>query len=74
MQLRLQLLATGRYVTVFPASLLKYNAARWSLKVLPVKLGGNLPVVIVTLKNRTLTPAVQLFIAHAKAETKTLRW
>src|SRR6185312_3357200 len=74
MHLRLQLLATGRYVTVFPASLLKYNAARWSLKVLPVKLGGNLPVVIVTPKNRTLTPAVQLFIAHAKAETKTLRW
>src|SRR6185312_4465248 len=68
MQLRMQLLATGRYLTVFPASLMKYNAERWSLKALPVDLGNRLPVVIVTLKNRTLTPAVQLFIKFAKAE------
>jgi DNA-binding transcriptional LysR family regulator len=74
MQLRMQLLATGRYLTVFPASLVKYNAGRWPLKVLPVDLGNRLPVVIVTLKNRTLTPAVQLFINQAKAEAATMKF
>jgi len=56
MQLRLQLLASGRYLTVFPDSLVRYSADLWSLRVLPVALGQALPVVIVTLKNRTLTP------------------
>ncbi|MGC1464862.1 MAG: LysR family transcriptional regulator substrate-binding protein, partial [Pseudolabrys sp.] len=72
MQLRLQLLATGRYLTVFPASLLKYNAVRWSLKVLPINLGNSLPVAVITLKNRTLTPAVQVFIDYARSEAKTM--
>ncbi len=73
MQLRMQLLATGRYVTSVPASLLQYNAERWSLTALPVAIGKPLPVVIVSLKNRTLSPAVQLFIEHARAATKAMR-
>src|SRR5258707_1187057 len=39
MQLRLQLLASGRYLTAFPESLLRYNADRWAIKALPVRLG-----------------------------------
>lgn len=73
MQLRMQLLATGRYVSSVPESLLTYNARRWSLVRLPVTIGPPLPVVIVTLKNRTLNPAVQLFIEHARAATRALR-
>jgi DNA-binding transcriptional LysR family regulator len=67
MQLRMQLLATGRYVSAVPESLLRYNARRWSLTRLPVELGRPLPVVIVTLRNRTISPAVGLFIEHARA-------
>jgi DNA-binding transcriptional LysR family regulator len=70
MQLRMQLLATGRYLTAVPASLWRYNAARWGLCALPVTLGKPLPVVIVTLKHRTLSPAAQLFVDQARAVSK----
>jgi DNA-binding transcriptional LysR family regulator len=56
MQLRMQLLATGRYLTVFTDTTVRYSAERWSLKVLPVDLGRRLPVVAVTLKHRTPSP------------------
>ena len=67
MNLRLQLLTAGEYLTAFPASLVEFNAGRWDLKVLPLSLGQKLPVAIVTLKSRPLSPAVQAFIAHALA-------
>jgi DNA-binding transcriptional LysR family regulator len=73
MQLRMQLLATGRYLTAVPESLLQYNAKRWSLTRLPVALGKPLPVAIVTLRHRTLSPAVRLFIEHARAVTREMR-
>jgi DNA-binding transcriptional LysR family regulator len=72
MQLRMQLLAGGRYLTVFTDSTVRYSAQRWSLTVLPVKLGRRLPVVAVTLKHRTLTPSVKLFIDQVRAVTKTI--
>ena len=73
MQLRLQLLASGRYLTVLTDSTVRYSAERWSLTTLPVKLEPRLPVVAVTLKNRTLTPSVQLFIEQVRAATKMMR-
>jgi hypothetical protein len=66
------LLASGRYLTVFTDSTVRYGAERWPLKILPVKLGPRLPVVAVTLRNRTLTPSVQLFIDQVRAVTKTM--
>jgi hypothetical protein len=54
MQLRMQLLATRRYLTVLTDSTLQYSAKRWSLKTLPVNLGPRLLVVIVTLKDRAV--------------------
>ena len=72
-QLRMQLLASGRYLTVFTDSTVRYSAERWSIKILPVSLGPMLPVVAVTLKHRTLTPSVRLFIDQARAATKTMR-
>jgi len=71
MHIRLHLLATDNFVTVFHGSLLRYNTKRWSLRVLPVELGV-LPVAIVTLKNRTLSPAARLFIQHARAITSPM--
>jgi DNA-binding transcriptional LysR family regulator len=71
MLLRLQMLASGKYITAFPRSLVDDNAERWSLKILPIDLGKKLPVAIVALKHRTLSPAVSLFIEHARAASQT---
>ena len=73
MQLRMQLLASGQYLTSVPASLLHYNMERWSLTTLPVTLGKPLPVAIVTLKHRMLHPAAQLFIEHARQVTAAMQ-
>jgi DNA-binding transcriptional LysR family regulator len=57
------LLATGRFLAVLPLSLLQFGVQRNAVKTLPVKLSVEpKPVGIVTLKNRTLSPAAELFI------------
>jgi DNA-binding transcriptional LysR family regulator len=66
--LRNQLLATGRFLTVLPESVLRANARQWGLKALPIDLGvQSRPATIVTLKNRTLSPVVRVFIEHVRA-------
>jgi DNA-binding transcriptional LysR family regulator len=70
--LKTYLLAARDFVTALPRSVVELNAARFGLKVLPVQLPNRpWPVAIVTLKNRTLSPVVQLFIEHLRAFTKT---
>jgi DNA-binding transcriptional LysR family regulator len=73
MQLRMQMLARGDYVSSLPASLLLLNGPRWDLSALPVDLGPPLPVVAITLRRRTLGPAVKLFLDHLRAVTAELR-
>jgi len=71
--LRNHLLATGRFLTVLPDSVLRYNAKQWSLKALPVDLGVKpRSIAIVTLKNRTVSPVVRLFVEHLRAVAKTM--
>ena len=71
--LRNGLLATGRFLTVVPGSVLEFGAERTLLKALPVELPNwQLPVAIITLKNRTLSPVAQLFIETARAVAKPL--
>ena len=61
------LLATGRFLTIQPGTMLHFSAKRLGLKILPVDLPfKRWPVGIVTLKNRTLSPVVQLFIDCAR--------
>jgi DNA-binding transcriptional LysR family regulator len=72
MQLRLPLIATGKYISAVPNSLLRYTAERWSLKALPIDLGLDLSVGIFTLKNRTLSPVVQVFIDTARSICKAM--
>ena len=72
MQLRMQLLASGRYLTVLTESTVRFSAERWGLKALPLELGPRLPVVAVTLKHRTLTPSVQLFIDEVRTVIKAM--
>jgi DNA-binding transcriptional LysR family regulator len=71
---RLTLLTTGRFLTISPASTLKFPSRRPDLKVLPVELPmAPLPVGIVTVKNRTLNPVAKLFIECAREVAKPLR-
>jgi len=54
----------GRFVAVLPASILKLNPDLHSLRELAVDLPKHaLPVLIVTLKGRTLGPSVEQFLA-----------
>jgi DNA-binding transcriptional LysR family regulator len=64
---RMQLLATGRFLTIMLGSVLRQNAKRWSLKALPVDIGmSRVPIALFTLKNRTLSPVVEVFIQHMR--------
>jgi DNA-binding transcriptional LysR family regulator len=72
-EVRMSLLATGRFLTIFPTSVLRFSTKRPELKVLPVELPiASVPIGIVTLKNRTLSPVARLFIEHAREVAKPL--
>jgi len=65
--LRSILASRGDYVAVLPRSVLHLNAKQYSLRQLPIKLSTRpSPVAIVTLKERTLTPGVEVFIQCAR--------
>ncbi len=67
------LLATGRFLTILPGTMLHFSAQRLSLKVLPVDFPAQTwPVGIVTLRDRTLSPATQLFIDCAREVSRPL--
>jgi DNA-binding transcriptional LysR family regulator len=69
----MSLLATGRFLTIFPDSILRFSAKRPELKVLSVELPmARVPNGIVTLTNRKLSPVAQLFIEHAREAAKPL--
>jgi DNA-binding transcriptional LysR family regulator len=69
--MRNHLLATGRYLSVLPVSALQFNAKPWGLRALPVKLRAKpRPIAIITLKNRSVSPAEKLFIKQLRATTR----
>ena len=69
---RMSLLATGRFVTILPASALKFPATRAGIKALPVHLPrASVPTGIITLKARTLSSVAQLVIECAREAAKT---
>jgi DNA-binding transcriptional LysR family regulator len=72
-EVRTALVATGRFLTIFPSSVLKFSTNRPELKVLPVDLPVlRMPIGIVTQKNRTFARTPQLFIEHAREVAKQL--
>jgi len=64
---------TGHFLTIFPASALRFPTKRPELRVLPVELPiARVPNGIVTLKNRPLSPVAQLFVSSARKVAKPL--
>ena len=71
-QARISLVAAGRFLTILPSAL-SFPAEQADIRVLPIELQmAKMPVGIVTLKNRTLGPAAQLFIDCAREVAKPL--
>jgi DNA-binding transcriptional LysR family regulator len=69
-EMRMDLVATGRFLTIAAS---RFRARRPQLNVLPVELSiARMPVGIVTLKNRRLSPVAKLFIEHAHEVAKSL--
>jgi DNA-binding transcriptional LysR family regulator len=65
--LRASMVATGRFITTFPRSVLALHAERFALNMLPIDLpNANWPVKIATLRNRSLSVVVKRFIACAR--------
>jgi DNA-binding transcriptional LysR family regulator len=65
---RISLLLTGPFVSIFPASVLKFSAVGAGLKVLAMKRAlGRTQVGIVTLKDRAIRPPVQTFIDSCRS-------
>jgi DNA-binding transcriptional LysR family regulator len=73
LDVRMSLLATGHFLTIFAASALRFSIRRPELKVLAVELPmASVPTGIVTLKNRTLSPVAQLFVHSARKIARPL--
>ncbi|MEQ1718446.1 MAG: LysR family transcriptional regulator [Hyphomicrobium sp.] len=71
--LRNEMLATGRFLTVVPAFALRLPRRHPVLRALPVDLANSRhPVVIRTLKNRQLSPLAELFCERVRAIIKPL--
>ena len=68
LNVRTSLMATGRFLAIIPASVLRFGATPSVVKVLPCALPPSAqPVAVTTLKNRMLSPTAKLFIDTARA-------
>jgi len=73
MPARAALAATGQFLSIIPGSALKLSTGHHALKALPVELPTTRrPTGILSFKNRTLSPAAQLFIDCARDVGKLL--
>jgi len=71
--MRIRLAATGPYIAVIPASLMKFPGKSTLIKVLPVTLTTTQRQIgIFTLKNRALSALAQIFIACAREIARPL--
>ena len=73
LEMTVNLLSTGRYLAIHPESMFTFPAKHPFIRKLPIELpivSG--PIGILTLKNRALNPAAQLFIEAAREVAKPL--
>jgi DNA-binding transcriptional LysR family regulator len=70
---RLKLLATNRFIGAESGQILRFNAQRFSLAKLPVRMPeGTWQVGIVTLKHRAVSPAAVRFLEVAREVARPL--
>jgi molybdate transport repressor ModE-like protein len=71
--LRVSLLASGRFISVLPRSVYLRDRVRYGLKMLSVGMPArSWPLTVMTLKNRSLSPVVERFIACAHQVAKAI--
>ena len=71
--IRANLIAGSPFVTTLPRSVLDHYAHQLPLKALPIALPARTwPLMMVTLKNRTVSPVVERFIKCAREVTKSM--
>jgi DNA-binding transcriptional LysR family regulator len=71
--LRVNLVVDSERITVFPASVLRFNRDHLGLIALPVELPPQTwPIAIVSLRNRVLNPAAQLFCKQLRVFSRTV--
>jgi len=62
---------SGRFIVALPRSIAELYADRFDFKRLPIEFPTQMSFAIVTLKNRTLSPAVERFIECTREVTKS---
>jgi DNA-binding transcriptional LysR family regulator len=71
--LRVSLLASGRFISVLPRSVYLRDRVRYGLKMLSVGMPArSWPLMIMMLKNRTLSPVTERFITCAHQGAKAM--
>lgn len=71
MQLQAALAETGRYLTVVPASYMRFRSVKDTLRIVPVDLNVSPPpLAIATLKHRSVSPVTKLFIDCVRVVAK----
>lgn len=73
MLIRYELLATSRFLTVMYGSVLTFGDIPNCLRVLPVDLSAGISIGLARLQNRTLTPAVELFMERLRKLAQAVR-
>src|SRR5262249_521623 len=73
MQLQMGLVTTQSYLTMHPSSLVRFAGRRFAVKALPIKLAVEPRLIgIITLKNRTISPAAQVFVQAVREAAKPM--
>ena len=72
LDVRLSLLATGRFVTVLPVSALHLPRRRPDIRALPVPLHASAPIVLLAINGRNLPPAAETFLTAARTLARSL--
>jgi len=71
--LRTALLMTGQFLSMVPRVVMQFPPKSRLFKILPIDLAGTArPLALVTLKNRTLNPAAQIFADAVRVIAKSL--
>lgn len=71
---RISLLLSGPFISVFPSSVLQFSPVDIGLKVLSMKRPlGRTQVGVLTIKNRAVRPPVQTFIQNCRELAKQMR-